>query len=340
MVESSVVTWILCPLTYLGFSVWYFLDFIVAVFLQLLNFPLYVIVYLCSQQKQWAPLIKYVRTSSWAVCNLHCIVSVWLCPSYFENAAPFPFDHACHVKSNWKKRKKKKKNLPCIVPSLSSSFSSSLFLQAMFSYVKAVVEEWTMFVQAHTLMNSQIPNGPDLSFSLLFSCVQWDGCINKILSPVGAAYSVGCQEQIFCRPPELGFEGYTCGPCLLPCLIVERAGLQKMLQCLVRFSTGALAWGLYANFLDGWSVCNGLFWGERQWCFGVLAADDMSLGLGRWLSFYYRWELWPVCKTYDWRGGGGGGGGAPFSFLLLQADLLKLVPSSAHTKSCSPTLPP
>ena len=35
----------------------------------------------------------------------------------------------------------------------------------------------------------------------------------------------GCQEQILCRPPELGFEGHTSGPYLLPCLLMEWAGL-------------------------------------------------------------------------------------------------------------------
>ena len=61
---------------------------------------------------------------------------------------------------------------------------------------------------------------------------------------------LGCQEQIFCRPPELGFEGHTSGPYLLPCLVVEWAGLQLMWWCLVRFSTWALSWGLYSNPLE------------------------------------------------------------------------------------------
>ena len=34
-----------------------------------------------------------------------------------------------------------------------------------------------------------------------------------------------CQEQILCRPPELGFEGHTSGSYLLPCLLMEWAGL-------------------------------------------------------------------------------------------------------------------
>ena len=49
------------------------------------------------------------------------------------------------------------------------------------------------------------------------------------------------------QTPELGFEGHTSGPYLLPCLVVEWAGLQVMFWCLVRLSTGALSWGLYAN---------------------------------------------------------------------------------------------
>ena len=53
-----------------------------------------------------------------------------------------------------------------------------------------------------------------------------------------------CQENILCRPPELGFDGRTSGPYLLPCSVVEWAGLQVMFWCLVRLSTGALSWGL------------------------------------------------------------------------------------------------
>ena len=60
----------------------------------------------------------------------------------------------------------------------------------------------------------------------------------------------GCQEQILCRPPELGFEGHTSGPYLLPCLLMEWAGLQVVFWCLVRLSTGALCGGLYANPLE------------------------------------------------------------------------------------------
>ena len=37
-------------------------------------------------------------------------------------------------------------------------------------------------------------------------------------------YISGCQEQILCRPSELGFEGHTSGPYLLPCLLMEWAG--------------------------------------------------------------------------------------------------------------------
>ena len=61
---------------------------------------------------------------------------------------------------------------------------------------------------------------------------------------------LGCQEQILCRHPELGLEGHTSGPYLLPCLVVEWAGLQVMFWRLVRLSTGALSWGLYANPLE------------------------------------------------------------------------------------------
>ena len=61
---------------------------------------------------------------------------------------------------------------------------------------------------------------------------------------------LGCHEQTLCRPPGLGFEGHTSGPYLLPCLVVEWAGLQVMFWRLVRFSTGALSCGLYANPLE------------------------------------------------------------------------------------------
>ena len=37
--------------------------------------------------------------------------------------------------------------------------------------------------------------------------------------------TLGCPELILCRPTELGFEGHTSGPYLLPCLLVEWAGL-------------------------------------------------------------------------------------------------------------------
>ena len=46
---------------------------------------------------------------------------------------------------------------------------------------------------------------------------------------------------------------------------------------------------------DGYSVCSGLFWGERWWSVGVVATDGVRPGFGcilqscsgRWLSFYY-----------------------------------------------------
>ena len=37
--------------------------------------------------------------------------------------------------------------------------------------------------------------------------------------PSCKCYILGCQEQILCRPPELGFEGHTSRPYLLPCRI-------------------------------------------------------------------------------------------------------------------------
>ena len=64
------------------------------------------------------------------------------------------------------------------------------------------------------------------------------------------ADGVSRTEQILCRPPELGFEGHTDGPYLLPWLVVEWAGLQVMFCCLVHLSTRALSRGLYANPLD------------------------------------------------------------------------------------------
>ena len=58
---------------------------------------------------------------------------------------------------------------------------------------------------------------------------------------------------------------------------------------------------------DGYSVCSGLFWGERWWSVGVMAADGVHPGFGcilqscsgRWLSSYYDksfdfsvWQMW------------------------------------------------
>ena len=56
---------------------------------------------------------------------------------------------------------------------------------------------------------------------------------------------LGCQEQILYRPQELGFGGHTSGPYLLPCLVVEWAGLQVMFWCLVRFSSGSVNRHIY-----------------------------------------------------------------------------------------------
>ena len=41
---------------------------------------------------------------------------------------------------------------------------------------------------------------------------------------------LGSQEQILCRPPELGFEGHTTGSYLLLCLLVEWAGLYHFIH--------------------------------------------------------------------------------------------------------------
>ena len=100
--------------------------------------------------------------------------------------------------------------------------------------------------------------------------------------------------------------------------------IAKMCWCLVRFATGTLSWDLHANsFWDGYSVCNGQFWGERWWSVCIVAADEVRPGLrcilqsccGRWLSFYYGCKLWLLCRTDVM-------GAAPFPFLLLRADLL------------------
>ena len=62
--------------------------------------------------------------------------------------------------------------------------------------------------------------------------------------------TLGCWEQILNTPPELGLQGHTSGPYLLPCLVAEWAGLQVLFRCLVCFSTGALSWRLYTNPLE------------------------------------------------------------------------------------------
>ena len=42
---------------------------------------------------------------------------------------------------------------------------------------------------------------------------------------------------------------------------------------------------LYQSSWDGYSVCSGLFWGERWWSIGVVAADGVCPGLGCILQF-------------------------------------------------------
>ena len=94
---------------------------------------------------------------------------------------------------------------------------------------------------------------PDMSFErdlnvlreILLMCLIWWLCW---LNPLSCECCIlGCQAQIFCIPPELGFEGNTNGSYLLPCLMAEWSGLQEMWTwwCLVRFSTGALSWGFF-----------------------------------------------------------------------------------------------
>ena len=83
---------------------------------------------------------------------------------------------------------------------------------------------------------------------LLLLCLMW---WLHWLDPLSRECCIlGCQEQILCRPPELGFEGHTSGAYLLPCLLMEWAGLQVMFWCLVRLSTGTLSGGLYTNPLE------------------------------------------------------------------------------------------
>ena len=108
---------------------------------------------------------------------------------------------------------------------------------------------------------------------------------------------LGCQEQILCKLPELGFEKHSSGLYLLPCLVVEWAGLQVVFWCLVRLSTEALSWSFFLcqSSWVGYSVCSGLFWGERWWSVDVVADDgvhsclvwSLQICCRRWLSFHY-----------------------------------------------------
>ena len=105
---------------------------------------------------------------------------------------------------------------------------------------------------------------PDMSFErdlnvlreILLMCLIWWLCW---LNPLSCGCCIlGWQAQIFCRPPELGFEGSTNGSYLLPCLMAEWSGLQEMWTwwCLVRFSTGALSWGFFlCVFFQSFSEC-------------------------------------------------------------------------------------
>ena len=90
-----------------------------------------------------------------------------------------------------------------------------------------------------------------------------------------------------------------------------------MFCCLVRLSTGVLSWGLY----NGYSVCSGLFWGERWWSVGAMAADGVCPGLGCILQSCVEDDfLFIMDKSFGFSLRQMGV--APFSFLLLQADLL------------------
>ena len=116
---------------------------------------------------------------------------------------------------------------------------------------------------------------------------------------------LGCQEQILCRPPELGFERYTSGSYLLPCLVVEWAGLQVMFWCLVCFSTGALS--LYADPLEMviqsavWVPGQGFRRVEQVICFseGLFSPSPGSLQdlIFRWLLLDQSISRFPVADV-------------------------------------------
>ena len=80
----------------------------------------------------------------------------------------------------------------------------------------------------------------------IFFCVWCDVCVNQILSLLWVWHTWMSGTDLL-QTPEFDFEGHTSGPYLLPCLMVEWAGLQEILWCLVCFSTGALDWYLYVN---------------------------------------------------------------------------------------------
>ena len=130
-------------------------------------------------------------------------------------------------------------------------------------------------------------------------------------------------KKILCRPPELGFEGHTGGPSAA----LLAGGVSRTVGNVLVFGPplhrGIERRSLRQSSWDGYLVFSGLFWGERWWSVGVMAADGVRPGFGcilqscsgRWLSVYYGSEFWLFRRTDVM-------GVAPFPFLLLRADLL------------------
>ena len=75
---------------------------------------------------------------------------------------------------------------------------------------------------------------------------------------------------------------------------------------------------LRQSFWDGYSVCSGLFWSERWWFVGVVAADGVRPCLFASSSLVVEDGILFIMDSVRDKSGGV----APFSFLLLRADLL------------------
>ena len=129
-----------------------------------------------------------------------------------------------------------------------------------------------------------------------FFCIQCDGCIYQILSLpwVVHTWMSGIDPLQTPRAWFWGTHKWAISAALLA------GGVSKTVGNVLVFGP-PLHWGIERRSLrqsswDGYSVCSGLFWGERWWSVGVVAADGLCPHLGcilqscsgRWLFFLLR----------------------------------------------------